>query len=163
MTARRFPTLDPLALADTRDALHQYAQVLGTYLKTCRAKGKHWWHASLRPSLQGLTTGVVHANIGFELWLNLKSGELRGDTATGEHLAEPLRGQSETELATQLQAFLIDAGIQTPSAPTPSQGADAVFSGYSPEQADGLAPVRNSVVAAMDMSRHIRCRPRCHG
>ena len=71
MTARRFPELNPLALADTRDAVHQYAQILVAWLKTCRPRRKHWWHASLRPSLQGLTTGVVHANISFELMLNL--------------------------------------------------------------------------------------------
>lgn len=153
MTARRFPTLDPLALAETRDALHQYAQMLGAYLKTCRPKRKHWWHASLRPSLRGLSTGVVHANISFELLLDLRAGELQGETATGERLAEPLRGQSGAELATRLQSFLIDAGVETSSAPPPSPGAGETFSGYSAQQADGLASALDSVSAAMALFR----------
>ena len=61
MISRHFPALDVDAIEDTRDALHAYSRVLGDCLKASRSKRKHWWHASLRPSLTGLTTGVVHA------------------------------------------------------------------------------------------------------
>jgi hypothetical protein len=77
MTRQRFPDLDPEAIARTREALHAYARVLGDWLKSIRARRKHWWHASLRPSLRGLTTGVVHASPGFELELDLVSSPIQ--------------------------------------------------------------------------------------
>ena len=64
MADDKFPTLDPKTLADTRDAIHAYSKVAGAWCKVYREKRKHWWHASLRPSLSGLTTGVVHAGVG---------------------------------------------------------------------------------------------------
>ena len=65
MTNISFPELDPEAIRATRDALHAYARLLGDWLKTARAKRKHWWHASLRPSLNGMTTGVVRTAVDF--------------------------------------------------------------------------------------------------
>ncbi len=82
MTKPRFPSLDPQAIAVTRDALHAYARVLGDWTSSCRLKRKHWWHASLRPSLNGLATGVIHAGVDFELDLNLRESLLQGRTST---------------------------------------------------------------------------------
>ena len=85
MSKDQFPLLNDAALPATRDALHGYARVLGNWLKSCRTQRKHWWHASLRPSLSGLSTGVVHAGVDFELELNMRDSLLAGRTAlTGE-------------------------------------------------------------------------------
>jgi hypothetical protein len=63
-----FPKLDNNdVIADTRNAMHAYARVLGDCLKVCRSKRKHWWHASLRRWLKVLTTGMVRATAYFEL------------------------------------------------------------------------------------------------
>ena len=88
MALQNFPNLDPSAITGTRDALHAYSRVLGAWLKTCQTKRKHWWHASLRPSLSGLTTGVIHAGFDFELELNLSESLLIGRTSSGERLTE---------------------------------------------------------------------------
>jgi hypothetical protein len=81
-------------------------------------KRKHWWHASLRPSLRGLTTGVVHGPTPFELEIDLVSSELRGETIAGAQLSEPLQGQSAFALAERVAAFLREAGVPAcPKAP----------------------------------------------
>lgn len=120
MSGRRagWPKLDRQALKGSKDALHAYAKILGNWLKSCQPKRKHWWHASLRPSLKGLTTGVVHAPVGFELELDLTASLLRGTTYGGAELVEPLQGQSAAELATSIASFLTEAGLRdAPEAP----------------------------------------------
>ena len=62
-----YPAIDIRSIADTKNTLHAYARLMGTWLKYCRTKCKHWWHAILRPSLKGLTTGVVYGAIDFEI------------------------------------------------------------------------------------------------
>jgi len=98
-TAQKFPGLDSRAIIETRAAVHAYARVLGDWLKSCRRKRKHWWHARLRPSLTGLTTGVANARIDFELQLNLRENQLYGRTSDGAKLAEVLQGQPASKLA----------------------------------------------------------------
>ncbi len=148
MPTQQFPTLDPQIIAPTKAALHAYAGVLGGWLKACRPVRKHWWHASLRPSLNGLTTGVVHAGIDFELELNLRLSQLQGRTSGGEHLIEPLQGQSPTELADAIKDFLMTAGIDRSCIPEQASVTDG-FDGYSAAQAETLGITLNSVAAAM--------------
>ena len=76
-TQRWFLPIEFGPMAGTRDALHAYAGILGDWLKSCRPRRKHWWHASLRPSLAGLSTGVVHAGTEFELELDLRATRQR--------------------------------------------------------------------------------------
>ena len=152
MTTPTFPTLDPQSIAETRKALHAYARVLGAWLKNCRPKRKHWWHASLRPSLNGLTTDVVHAGIDFELELNLREDLLQGRTSMGEALTEKLHGQPAAELAARIRDFLIAAGIDKRYLPQGDHGANG-FGGYSGEQAVNLARAVNAVTAAMESFR----------
>jgi hypothetical protein len=148
MPTQRFPTLDPQIIAPTKAALHAYAGVLGGWLKACRPVRKHWWHASLRPSLNGLTTSVVHAGIDFELELNLRLSLLQGRTSGGESMIEPLRGQSPAELAGAIKVFLVAAGIGHGRIPDPVSVTDG-FDGYSATQAKNLGITLNSVAAAM--------------
>ena len=140
------PQLDREQLGPTRDALHAYAGVLGDWLKQCRPKRKHWWHASLRPSLWGLTTGVVDGSVPFELQLNLAYSRLEGWTGTGASFTEPLTGQAPRDLAVTINLFLTDAGLDTRDAPAISS---AQTFDYVAEQAEKICAALRSVTAAL--------------
>ena len=148
MTIVQFPELDANAIVATRDTLHGYSRILGDWLKACRPRRKHWWHASLRPSLAGLTTGVVNADVRFELELDLRDGLLAGRLAGGEELREPLVGQSSAALAAAVADFLVAAGMSDDLAATVSD-SDKVTPGYSAElatlMADALAAVSSTL------------------
>lgn len=153
MTIQHYPNLDPLAFGATRDALHAYARILGAWASACRPKRKHWWHASLRPSLNGLTTEVIRADVDFELELNLREGLLQGQTSSGEEFKEDLHGQPAAELALMIQDFLIAAGIDDRITPEGGQRSAKGFDGYSAEQAYILSRAVNSVTTAMERFR----------
>jgi hypothetical protein len=153
MMTHDFPQLDPQTMTVTRDALHAYARILGDWTSACRQQRKHWWHASLRPSLNGLTTGVVHAGIDFELELNLRQGMLLGHTSTDQHLTESLQRKSPAELATRVREFLLAAGIDERFSPERSQESTNEFVGYATEHADTLNRALNSVSSAMESFR----------
>jgi len=146
----KFPQLDETDVADTRDALHAYARILGNYLKICRPKRKHWWHASLRPSLNGLTTGVVHADIDFELELDIRQSQLCGRTSNGANFEATLQGQSAAEVARLAEDFLLANGLSKNLVPENAIG-DEETAGfvYSAEHARILYLTLNSVSAAM--------------
>ena len=148
-TAQLFPTLNSELVVGTRDALHAYAGILGGWLKSCRPKRKHWWHASLRPSLTGLTTGVVHAGVSFELELDLRKSLLYGRTSEGAELTESLQGQSAPELAKLINGFLIAGGIDRRFVPEFVDRSENRFVDYAAEHARSLAHVLNSVSGAM--------------
>lgn len=87
MSTHNFITLSDPAFNKTRDAIHAYARVLGNWLKQCSDRRKHWWHASLRPSLN--ETDDPHAYL-LDLWnkllvtgrtqmLKLDTGEVQYD------------------------------------------------------------------------------------
>ena len=153
----KFPTLDPDAIVVTRDAIHAYATVLGDWLKATRAKRKHWWHASLRPSLTGLTTGVIHSNIGFEIELNLRESAISVHTSTGGRMREELDGQPATQVRAYVGNFLASAGVSAKPQGTVA-GDDALadgrrFAGYSREEANKLAHALSAVSAALETFR----------
>jgi hypothetical protein len=151
MNANYFPGLDPAAMTPTRLAVHGYARVLGDCLKRCRSKRKHWWHASLRPSLGGLSTGIVQSACDFELELNLRESLIRGCTDGGASFSEKLEGQSATELAAVVAAFLLANGVDETLLPRAESqpDADAAHPGYSAEQAAIMGRVLSGVAAAM--------------
>jgi hypothetical protein len=148
----KFPALDPDAIVVTRDALHAYARILGDWLKATRAKRKHWWHASLRPSLTGLTTGVIHGNIDFEIELNLRESAICVHTSTGERMLEELHGQPAEKVGAHVHSFLESAGVSAKpqgSVAGDDASADAQgFAGYSGEEANKLARALSAVSAA---------------
>mgnify|MGYP001549189364 CR=1 FL=1 len=145
----RFPDLDIGPAVPTRDALHAYARVLGDWLKSCRPKRKHWWHASLRPSLTGLTTGVVHAGVNFELELDLENSRIVGQTSEGACLSDSLIGQSAADFATLVADFLTSNGIDSGLVPAgKGRGHDEV-SGYSTGHAQRIGRVLSAVNGAM--------------
>ncbi|MFW2405640.1 MAG: DUF5996 family protein, partial [Gammaproteobacteria bacterium] len=148
MAAASFKTLDGIDIADTRDVLHGYARILGDLLKVCRPRRKHWWHASLRPSLTGLTTGVVHAGIDFELELNLRDSRIDVHTAAGGTTNIELRGQPASDVAKHIAVALTNAGLDRRLLPAEDDAADR-SDDYSAERAALLGEVINSVAAAM--------------
>jgi hypothetical protein len=97
-------------MVQTRDALHAYSLILGDCLKRCRSKRKHWRHVSLRPSLDGLSTGVVYSRRDFERELNFRESLLCGRAESGASFAEKLERQAVPELAARVADFLMDNG-----------------------------------------------------
>jgi hypothetical protein len=150
---RNFPELDPSAIAGTREALHAYSQVLGSYLEALRPWRKHWWHISLRPSLHGMTTGVIHAPINFELELDPAHSLVYVRTITGVVKGVPLRGQPAAELARTISDFLASNGIERSLIPLHEPEEELPTSGYSPEIAAQLAAAWRGIGAAMQTFR----------
>ena len=142
MQKPRLPTFDSKGATDTRAALHAYARILGDWLKLCRPRRKHWWHASLRPSFVGITTGVVHMRDGaFELELNLAKSLLHARALDGNPMTFSLTGQSPFELAGLISEYLVSNGIDRSFVPDSSTYSKDVFDGYSAEDAYDLAKV----------------------
>jgi len=155
MTTHHFQRIDGELFEATRNAVHAYSRVLGNVQKACRPKRKHWWHASLRPSLNGLTTGVVRTSIGFDIELNLRKSVLELRASSGEQLDEKLRGQPAFMLAEAVNDFLIASGVDRKLILESGQTVDNTerFDGYSTEQARIIARVMNSVTAALETFR----------
>jgi len=155
MTRRHFPAIDDLSMAPTRDALHAYARIPGAWLKACRPRRKHWWHASLRPSLNGLTSGVVRAGIDFEIELDLRASRLEIRTAAGESHGESFAGQSVHRLAVVVSDFLATAGVDAELALNVGHQFEPgdVFEDYSQELAHVLARVLGDVTAVLEQLR----------
>ena len=153
MAIPQFPALDDASLVLTRNALHAYARVLGGWLQCCRARRKHWWHASLRPSLNGLTTGVVHAGVDYEIELNLRQSQLQVQTSTGEGFSETLHGQPASGLAGSIERFLVANGLGAQLVPRKNDSAEGAtaHSGYSAEHALTIAGALHSIVIAMEV------------
>ena len=148
------PQLDDVDFGPTRDALHEYSRVLGDWLKSSRPKRKHWWHASLRPALAGLTSGVIHADPDFELTLNLRQSQFCVQTSTGEEFRTLLQGQPANEIARLVSDFLLGNGLAQHYLPDSASHSSAnAHTGYSAEHAYNLAIVFNFVSAAMEEFR----------
>ncbi len=144
-----FPTLDNSSIAETRDALHSYARVLGGWLKALRLPRKHWWHASLRPSVTGLTTGAVRASADFELELDLLSSRLvvRCDAT---ETSEPLLGRSAADLAAWIDKVLRDYGVGSTQRPGAEFRSEVEYPGYAKAVAISMHGALASVAAALE-------------
>jgi hypothetical protein len=156
MSNQLFPKLEDFdAAAETRDAMHAYARVLGDCLKACRSKRKHWWHASLRPSLNGLTTGVVRATTDFELELDFRRAELRARARNESGFDVELTGQSAGEIAELVREFMSANGVgddelgQFANAERASVG----WQKFSAPQSMSMGQVLRSVATAMETFR----------
>jgi hypothetical protein len=148
-----FPELDSGAMTGTRNALHAYSRILGAWLKSCRPSRKHWWHASLRPSLHGMTTGLVHAGVDFELELNLSESLLIGRTSNGKQLLEKLQGQTADSLAATISKFMAVSGVDENCIPQAVAQGDKDFDAYSAEHARLLNRTFNAVSTALVLFR----------
>ncbi len=144
-----FPVLNVSEFISSRDALAAYSKILGAWLRSCRARRKHWWHISLRPSLIGLTTGVVYTeSVNFELELNLNTSCLMARTSAGKTLNIELHGQASSEPAATLQAFLLSVGVPANRAPDINTD-EQEFPDYSTAEAQKLHRALASVSALL--------------
>ena len=150
MAVERFPGLD--LRAATRDALHAYARVIGAYAATGREKRKHWWHASLRPSLRGLATGVIFGPADFELELDFVNSQLHVRTLETAS-SEPLTGQPSAELASFVRDVLGPLGVDESVGPGEKHLSDATYPEYAANEAAAMHGAIASVAAAMGALR----------
>ena len=148
-----FPPLDnSAAFLETRDAMHAYARVLGDCLKARRGKRKHWWHASLRPSLNGLTTGVVRATTDFEIELDFRRASLHARASNGNAVDVELEGQSAAEIAVALSEFMSANGVADVEL-ADADRSDLAWPAFSRSHADSMGQVLRSIAAAMEAFR----------
>lgn len=152
MTSDRYPVLDSDTLGDTRRALHAYSKILGAWLKAVRPKRKHWWHASLRPSLNGLSTGVVRAEADFELELDMLASRLLV-RIRGTENRQDLSGQSTAGVTAWLDDVLGDSGLDRSNAPGSEVRTEQDFPGYSREVAVAMHTALASVARALERFR----------
>lgn len=149
MADEKFPPLDPVALDLTRQAVHAYARVAGAWCKASRKKRKHWWHASLRPSLYGITTGVIYGETDFEIELDLASSRINVRTCMSS-VSERLTGQSSARLADSIRSELHSAGVDDDLAPGVNVATRDEYPGYSADQANMMHRAMSSVTAALE-------------
>ena len=149
MADKKFAALDPAALDSTRQAIHAYARVVGAWCKATRMKRKHWWHASLRPSLCGLATGVIRGGTDFEIELDLAGSRITAHTCTST-VSERLRGQSSEQVASTIRNALLAGGVDEDFAPGRNEAADEEHRGYSVGQAGLIHRAIGSVSAALE-------------
>ncbi len=149
MTEHQFPSLDVAAIANTRDALHDYARVAGAWASGSRKRRKHWWHASLRPSLRGLTTGVIYGPVDFELELDFAGSRfhVRTDVTT---VGTRLTGQASRDVANVIQHTLIPLGIDPGQAPGEGVIGDTTYPDYSASEANHMFRAIASLVAVFE-------------
>ncbi len=145
----KFPKLDATALEPTQRALHAYSKVAGAWAKVTRKKRKHWWHASLRPSLYGMTTDVMYGDTDFEIELNLMQSCLEIRTCSSMH-RQQFAGQSSAELAETIRKVLFAAGVDRDLAPAADVESDTRYPDYSPRQASLMHGAIGSITSALE-------------
>ena len=149
MPNTRFPALTAASLRATRDALHAYARVIGAWAASSRKRRKHWWHASLRPSLRGVTTGFVNGDVGYELELDFVNSAVQVRTANDTR-SIPLSGQSAAALGDDVFVTLSAAGVDPRLAAGEKVLTDAAYGDYSAAVAVDLLGALSSVAGALE-------------
>ena len=145
--SKPFPKLDSPSLPSTVGFVHGLSKELGAWCKHLREKRKHWWHASLRPSLAGLTTGPIYADFDFEVIINLRTGhlEVQGEGSLEE--AWELEGHSVTDLAGGLRTALGQVGLDTSQLPDVEETGVAFAVGDGVAMARGLTGIASALTA----------------
>ena len=118
MDASELPTLKLETWRATRDALADYARVLGFFRRELMPPQKHWWHITLSVSARGLTTTSMPSGSG-AVELTLDPSQHRVEIVFSDGRAEsiPLRGQSASDLCKAIGGVLQEDGMQiSPSA-----------------------------------------------
>ena len=149
MAGEEFPSLDAEPIAPTRDALHAYARLIGGWAATCRRKRKHWWHASLRSSVRGLSTGVIRGPADFELEIDFVGDRLLVRTADST-ASEALDGQSSAAIASSIRKELASAGVDTGLSPGDKAISENAHPEYSAAVASELHRATSAVAAALE-------------
>jgi hypothetical protein len=102
-----YPKLNSEHFAETRSGLHAFAKLLGAYTSACAPRRKHWWHISLKPVVDGFSTGALQ-NSGhlFELILNFQSLTVNLRIAGEDAHEFPIQGESAKSLKDKLTTLL---------------------------------------------------------
>jgi hypothetical protein len=113
MTNTKFPPLQGEAWIETREALHAYAKLLGKYRAAISPKQKHWWHVGLLPSLNGLSSGLLHLqDETFSIELNLMTSSIDMSFLNASEVKIPLTGQSTQSLHEDMHKKLAYLNIE---------------------------------------------------
>lgn len=120
MNELNFPVLRIVDGRATRDALHDYARVLGHFRRELTPPQKHWWHITLSVSTRGLTTTPMPGGSGaVELTLSPIDRCVDITSSGGATVTIPLAGQSAHDLGAEIAGVLDRLGVAAP-APTPA-------------------------------------------
>ena len=98
----------------TRATLHAYAKALGTLAQTHLPKHPAWWHISLKPKPNGLTTENMPLPGGGLLngRLDVRSHEVMVEASTGWHRSFDFRdARSGTEMADAIISAVAELGL----------------------------------------------------
>ena len=106
-TGHNYPELATLDSAETLTGLHAFAKLLGAYTSACTPRRKHWWHISLRPVVDGFSTGVLQ-NSGqlFELALNFHSLTINLSITGKDAHGFTIQGESAKSMKDKLDSVL---------------------------------------------------------
>ena len=150
MTGRsRFPVLDADAIAPTRDALHAYSKVIGSWADGARQRRKHWWHLSLRPSIRGLTTDVIRGAPDFELEIDLVNSRLDVHCAMTSSSLK-LCGQSARGVSGFIRQTLEAVGVEGCVVPDDTDPGDDLHAAYSARCAGDIHEAFAAVAACLE-------------
>lgn len=140
-----FPALILEDWRATRDALHDYARVIGYCRRELMPPQKHWWHITLSVSAHGLTTTPIPSGPGaVELTLDPSQHRIEVAFSDGRALSIPLVGQSASDLGKAIGDALRDDGIQI--------SANAAFSGTEYEYDRAAASHYWSALVSVDLA-----------
>ena len=59
--AQGYPRLGYEAFSETKSGLHAFAMLLGSYNRAFAPAQKHWWHISLKHTVDGFSAGVLQS------------------------------------------------------------------------------------------------------
>ncbi|MES9851746.1 MAG: DUF5996 family protein [Candidatus Thiodiazotropha sp. L084R] len=134
-------TLPPLKLADwagTRDAIHQYARIIGKIRGFYMPKAKHWWHITLTVNTRGLTTTPFPVNDqNLEIELDLVSHQLSIYSETGWRCSIPFKGNSTAGVIRQIRQVLTSQEISLDEQPLDAFDDETILA-YDADAADAF-------------------------
>lgn len=112
MTDIEFPALPYDDWVDTKDTLHLFLQIIGKIRLSAHPKLNHWWHVTLYPSSDGLTTGrIPYAGGSFQIDVDMVDHCVRVQTQTGQRRQFDIPGLSVSAFHAALFGALADLGI----------------------------------------------------
>jgi len=100
---QNYPELTTVNSVESRSGLHAFAKLLGIYTRACAPRRKLWWHISLKPVVDGFTTGVLENNRRlFEFGLNFRSLAIDLRIAGEDAYRFSIQGESAESMTNKL-------------------------------------------------------------
>jgi hypothetical protein len=118
--AQTWPVLTLAEWEDTRDTLHLWTQVVGKVRLALEPMVNHWWQVPLYLSARGLTTSVMHSNVGdLEMEFDFLDHVLAIRTSTGELRQVALEPRSVADFYAATMSALDSLGMDVKILPRP--------------------------------------------